>query len=192
MKYLAFLVCLSLIGCGGGRDDGPNRTSKGLVAEKIGTVDGPGACGVSNAYRVTEAAGIRFSQPATLNRKTAERVNGWLAIHAIPIIGNKGGGLVAIQVAAHYACRTRNNRRGAKLSEHAKGNAIDISAFILADGTRLTVLNDWRGRNSRIMRSLHQSACGPFGTVLGPNSDPHHQDHFHFDTADYRGGTYCR
>ena len=191
MRYLAFLVCMTLAACGG-RGDGPARSSKGLIAEPIGTINGPGACGVANALRVTEAAGVRFSQAATLNRKTAERVNSWLANHAIPIVGNKGGGLVAIQVAAHYACRTRNSRRGAKLSEHAKGNAIDISAFILADGTRLTVLNDWRGRNRGTMRRLHKSACGPFGTVLGPDADRFHQDHFHFDTADHRGGTYCR
>jgi len=99
---------------------------------------------------------------------------------------------VQIQVAAHYACRTRNNRPGARLSEHALGIAIDISAFVLADGTRLTVLNDWRGRNGQLMKRLHASACGPFGTVLGPNSDRHHQDHFHFDVAEYRNGSYCR
>jgi hypothetical protein len=100
--------------------------------------------------------------------------------------------LVAIQVASHYACRSRNGQRGARLSEHAKGNAIDISAFLLADGTRLTVLEDWDGQNSRLMRRLHASACGPFGTVLGPNADRHHQDHFHFDVADYRSGSYCQ
>ena len=99
---------------------------------------------------------------------------------------------MGITVPSHYACRTRNSQRGARLSEHAKGNAIDISAFTLADGTRLTVLGDWNGRNSRTMRRLHASACGPFGTVLGPNSDRHHRDHFHFDVADYRSGPYCR
>ena len=70
---------------------------------------------------------------------------------------------------------------------------IDISAFILADGTSLSVLGDWNGGNSRLMRQLHASACGPFRTVLGPNSDRHHRDHFHFDVAQHRGGgTYCR
>lgn len=183
---LAFSLFLALVGCGGGS----NQSSAGLVAEKIGTVSGPGACGIRDAYLVQSAAGVRLTQPAQLNLRTAEVLNAWLAREAIPIIGNRGGGLVAIQVAAHYACRTRNNRPGAKLSEHGKGNAIDISAFILADGTRLTVLNDWNGSNARVMRRLHASACGPFGTVLGPNSDRFHQDHFHFDTAN--NGPYCR
>lgn len=189
MIRAGLLVCaLVLSACGGGGDIG----SGALRAEKLGRVPGPGGCGVNNAYRVTMAGGVRLSQPATLSRKAAERLDLWMKREAIPIIGRKGGGLVEVRVAAHYACRTRNSQRGARLSEHAKGNAIDISAFILADGTRLTVLDDWNGRNSRVMRRLHASACGPFGTVLGPNSDRFHQDHFHFDVADYGYGAYCR
>ena len=191
MRLPALGFCLLLAACGGGGSS-DTLDRPGLQAEKLGRVPGPGRCGVENAYRVTSAAGVRLSQPATLNAKTAKRLDSWLRNHAVPAIGNKGGGLVAIQVPAHYACRTRNSRPGARLSEHAKGNAIDISAFVLADGTRITVLNDWSGKNSKLMRRLHKSACGPFGTVLGPNSDRHHRDHFHFDTADYRGGPYCR
>ena len=169
---------LAVPACGGG-------------AERISRVPGPGACGVTNAYRVTEAAGVKLSQPATIRLATAQQLHDWLRDRAIPIIGNRGGGLVGIQVPSHYACRTRNSRRGARISEHAKGNAIDISAFTLADGTRITVLG-WRGRDRRVLRRLHASACGPFGTVLGPDSDRFHQDHFHFDIADYRNGPYFR
>lgn len=186
-KTALFLVlAAALAACGGG---GGDIDRAGFTAEKLGNVPGPGACGVRDAYRVTEVAGVRLSQPATLGRRTLGTLDRWLRSEAIPIIGNRGGGLVAIRVPSHYACRTRNSRPGARLSEHAKGNAIDISAFILADGTTLTVLNDW---DSRVMKRLHASACGPFGTVLGPNSDRHHRDHFHFDVADYRNGSYCR
>lgn len=181
------LLALSLAACGG--DTAPIGEMR---AEKLGRVPGPGACGVENAYSVTQAAGIRLSQPATLSRPAAERLDRWLRQAAIPAIGRKGGGLVEIRVASHYACRSRNNRAGARLSEHAKGNAIDISAFVLADGTRLSVLDDWDGNESRLMRLLHASACGTFGTVLGPNSDRHHRDHFHFDVASHRSGAYCR
>ncbi|MBT8418192.1 MAG: extensin family protein [Silicimonas sp.] len=187
--HIAAALVLALAACGG---DPASDRAVGLMAEKLGRVPGPGACGVENALRVTEAAGIRLTTPATLSKRAADRLNFWLAERAVPEIGNKGGGLVAIRVASHYACRTRNSRPGARLSEHGKGNAIDISAFILADGTRLSVQDDWTGPNSRMMRRLHASACGPFGTVLGPNADRHHHDHFHFDVADYRSGSYCR
>jgi len=188
MKHLPVLMMLTLAACGGGAD---TLSRGGLVAEKIAAIPGPGGCGVPDAYRVTEAAGVKLSQAATVNGATAAQLDSWLRNHAVPIIGNRGGGLVGIQVAAHYACRTRNHRPGARLSEHAKGNAIDISAFILADGSRISV-NEWRSSNGRILKRLHASACGPFGTVLGPDSDRFHQDHFHFDIADYRSGPFCR
>ena len=188
-KSFAVVACVVLSACGGG--DGA-RSVDGMVFVKKGSVPGPGACGVSNAYEVTQAAGVHLSQPAVLTREAAETLNHWLATEAIPAFGRRGGGLAAIQVPSHYACRTRNSRPGAKLSEHAKGRAIDISAFILADGTRVSVLTEWNGDYSGIMRRLHSSACGPFGTVLGPNSDVHHRDHFHFDIAQHRGGAYCR
>lgn len=188
-RYLAVIAALTLGACGGGSD---KLGSGAFQAEKIGRVSGPGACGVEDAYSVVQAGGVRLSRPATLSRRAARQLDVWLRTEAIPEIGKRGGGLVEIRVASHYACRTRNSLPGARLSEHAKGNAIDIAAFVLADGTRLTVLDDWDGPNSRLMRRLHASACGAFGTVLGPASDRHHRDHFHFDVADYRSGAYCR
>jgi hypothetical protein len=112
---------------------------------------------------------------------------------AKPAMAKKGGGLRTVRVAAHYACRTRNNQKGEKLSEHGKGRAIDISAFKLADGTEVSVLTGWNAqRFSDAMRRMHKGACGPFGTVLGPNANRFHKDHFHFDTARYRSGSFCR
>jgi len=93
----------------------------------------------------------------------------------------------------HYACRSRNNKAGAKLSEHSKERAIDIGGFRLKNGQRFSVLKDWSGSKwSGELRKLHKSACGPFGTVLGPAANKYHRDHFHFDTARYRSGSYCR
>lgn len=184
---VAITLSFALAGCGGG--DAAQIDRAGLVAEKLGDVPGPGGCGVQDAFRVTSVAGVQLSQPATLSGRTLGALDGWLRNRAIPEIGNRGGGLVGITVPAHYACRTRNSQPGARLSEHAKGNAIDISAFTLADGSRLTVLNDW---DRSVMKRLHSSACGPFGTVLGPNSDRFHRDHFHFDVASYRSGPFCR
>ena len=33
------------------------------------------------------------------------------------------------------------------------------------------------------LRAVHQGACGVFTTVLGPNYDANHRDHFHLDLA---------
>ena len=159
----------------------------------VGAVPDRGACGIDAAVRVREVAGVSLTQEALMNCETAKALKTWVTRSAKPELRSIGGGLSRLKVAAHYACRTRNNLPGARISEHGKGRAIDISAFILRDGSQLTVLKDWSsGRGSRAMRAMHKGACGPFGTVLGPNSDRFHRDHFHFDTARYRSGPYCR
>ncbi len=132
-------------------------------------------CGIAEPVRITEVSGVRLSTPATVDCPTAQALNTWVRTGAKPAIGRTGGGLAALQVAAHYACRTRNNRPGARVSEHGRGRAIDISALVLANGQRITVLHGWRSRqNGPILRRMHASACGPFGTVLGPAADRYH------------------
>ena len=165
----------------------------GIEGETVGQVGGNGGCGIADAVRVRAVGGITLSQQALMNCSTAKALNGWVTQSAVPTVGKRGGGLSSLRVVSHYACRTRNSKRGARLSEHAKGNAIDIAGFGLSNGSEITVLTDWgRGRDGKILRQLHASACGPFGTVLGPRSDRHHRDHFHLDTASYRGGPYCK
>ncbi|MEE4118564.1 MAG: extensin family protein [Paracoccaceae bacterium] len=168
-----------------------NRAIRG---QAIPPVPGERAgCGIPEPVRITEVAGIRLSTSATVDCVTAQALHDWVERGAKPAVGSTGGGLVALQVAAHYACRTRNNRPGARVSEHGRGRAIDISALVLASGERITVLHGWRSRQTGpILRRMHAAACGPFGTVLGPEADRFHQDHFHFDTARYRSGPYCR
>lgn len=166
----------------------------GLVAAPRAPVEGPGACGVEDPIVVTQVAGVNLSRPAIMTCDTARALDRWTRAGALPTVGNRGGGLAEMTVAAHYACRTRNSRPGARISEHATGNAIDLSSFVFADGSRVTVLDGWRGaeRDRKLLRRLHGTACGLFGTVLGPASDRYHQNHFHFDVAGYRRGPYCR
>ena len=111
----------------------------------------------------------------------------------IPVIGGRGGGVARIETVAGYACRTRNSQRGARLSEHALGRAVDVAGFRFLNGEVLSVLQDWsRGSDGRILDALWRSACGPFTTVLGPNADRFHRDHFHLDVASDRRRAYCR
>jgi hypothetical protein len=123
---------------------------------------------------------------------TAIALNKWVDKTVKPTFKRRGP-VVQLQVAAHYACRTRNNQKGARVSEHGKGRAIDISGFVMADGEVVTVLKGWRKNPSqKQLKKIWRGACGPFGTVLGPNSDRYHADHFHLDTARYRTGSYGR
>jgi hypothetical protein len=161
----------------------------------IGTNAAPirnGQCGIAKPVRVTSVAGVYLKSPALVDCKTAKALSKWVEKSAKPALKRKGGGLKSLHVVASYACRTRNSQKGAKLSEHALGHAVDIAGFTLQNGEKLTVLKDWNGKHSKALRSMHKKACGTFGTVLGPKANKFHLDHFHFDTARYRNGTYCR
>lgn len=165
-----------------------------IQGETVGFVPGRlTACGIKNGVKVRSFSGVTLSQQAILDCKTAKAIKTWVNKGMKPAIGNTGGGVSQIKVAAHYACRTRNNQAGAKISEHGKGRAIDISGFKLRDGRQITLLQDWDRRDTGAMlRKMHKRACGIFGTGLGPDSDRFHKDHFHFDTARHRGGSFCR
>lgn len=167
---------------------------KGLQGEVVGKVQGRiSGCGVASAVKVRAVSGVALSQGAVMDCDTAKALKSWVDNSVVPAVGRYGGGVAKLRVAAHYVCRTRNHKPGAKISEHGKGKAIDISVIYLKNGKEISVLRDWaKGKKGRILRQVHKGACGPFGTVLGPNSDPYHKDHFHFDTARYRSGPYCR
>lgn len=166
----------------------------GLQGEAIGRVSArTSGCGVASAVRVRNVSGIALSAPAVMNCETAKALKTWVDRGMNPAFGGRGGGVRTIEIVGHYACRTRNNLPGAKISEHGKGRAIDIAGFTLRDGRKVTLLKDWgKGANGRSLRAMHKAACGPFGTVLGPEANKYHRDHFHFDTARYRSGSYCR
>ena len=70
-------------------------------------------------------------------------------------------------------------------SEHATANAIDIAGFRLADGRRLTILDDWRGTGpeATFLRQVRTGACKVYATVLSPDYNAAHRDHLHLDQA---------
>jgi hypothetical protein len=107
-----------------------------------------------------------------------------------------GSDVVRIETMGTYSCRNVNGGRSGKLSQHAFGNAVDVSAFILENGRRVSVLSGWNGKSDEraFLRRLHESACKRFGTVLGPNYNAAHANHFHFDMAKSMkdGSAYCR
>ena len=85
---------------------------------------------------------------------------------------------------ASFDCRGRNRIVGAKLSEHGKGNALDIHLLKLADGKVVGLTDPQIPRDFR--EGLRQSICARFMTVLGPGSDGYHEDHVHVDLAERR------
>ncbi|MGB3722539.1 MAG: extensin family protein [Pacificimonas sp.] len=102
-----------------------------------------------------------------------------------------GQDVVRITSYGTYSCRAINSRPGAKLSQHAYANAIDIAAFQLSDGTTIRVETGWRagGRTTAFLKYVQKSACDVFQIVIGPDGDRYHQDHLHMDMG---RGPYCK
>ena len=86
-----------------------------------------------------------------------------------------------------YSCRRLYGRSDGRWSEHATGNAIDIAGFVLADGSRISVLGDWNieggSDQARFLRQVRDGSCAMFSTVLSPEYNQAHRDHFHLDQS---------
>ena len=143
-------------------------------------------CGIADPVSITSIDGLRLSEASTMDCPTAIALNSWVQKGLRPAFG--GSEIIELKVAGHYVCRSRNNVRGAKISEHGRGKAIDIAGFVLANGEHISVHGDF----NKTMRKAHKAACGIFRTTLGPGSDGYHEDHLHFDTASRKGSAYCR
>ena len=261
-----------------GRPLEPIVDEKGCVVPAVYAIS---AVGVERAVTLTPEAELTCELADRLDRFVAETVE--------PLAADMlGSPLTGLAVAGSYVCRTRNNQPGARPSEHGKANAIDIAAFLLADGRRISIADNWTlppdgagvedpsdetghdseggdgdgaipvpvakpvdagpdnalenqtdkrgdkpvenaGKNpvdgsgqnpvenggqgtvetsvdeagktpgaaspdpaetapeEQFLRAVHAAACGPFTTVIGPDGDVHHRDHFHFDLV--RRGT---
>ena len=98
--------------------------------------------------------------------------------------------VVAIDHFGSYNCRRMYGRDAGSWSEHARANAIDIAAFRLSDGRRVSVVGDWKGNDAEaaFLRAVRDGACGLFATVLSPDYNAAHRDHLHMDQA-ARGAT---
>ncbi len=92
-----------------------------------------------------------------------------------------------------FSCRRLYGRGEGASSEHATGNAVDIAGFVLADGTRISVLGDWddEGDKGAFLRRIRDGACDSFATVLSPDYNAAHADHFHLDMSPRWSGL-CR
>ena len=126
-------------------------------------------------------------QPAPIMRcDLAATVARWIIEDVAPALDRQNTKLVSINDAESYSCRSRNHVEGAKLSEHARGNAIDIESFVLAPATRVALTSPQAGPFVTLVRA---SACARFATVLGPGSDGYHDQHIHLDLEPRRNNS---
>jgi hypothetical protein len=164
----------------------------GVTFEEMEPIDDDGACGAAAPVSVSELApGISLSPAAILNCRTAEALAKWVQEEVVPAaerhLDAEPTGLLH---ASSYVCRPRNNRPGAKLSEHALANAIDIAGIAFAEREAVAIVarSDDEAAERAFQRAIREGACEHFTTVLGPGSNAAHATHFHFDMAQRKRG----
>ena len=155
-------------------------------------VTGADGCGGSELVQLSgvtlqSGAPLALNPPAVLRCEMALAVAQWLRERVASLLDAKTGTTpVSVEVAGSYECRGRNRVKGAKLSEHATGGAIDISGFRLSDGHNLLLTSPAEPKSLRAQ--VRESACGAFTTVLGPGSDGYHETHVHLDRRERKAG----
>ncbi len=142
---------------------------------------GPGPAAGSS---VAAFGPVLVKPTATLACPIVSALDRWLAESIQPAAMRWFGSRVAeIKQISAYSCRGMNGNSRAHISEHAFGNALDIAAFTLADGRKITVKDGWKGMQEEqgFLREVQGSACENFNTVLAPGSNVYHYDHIHVD-----------
>ena len=218
-----------------------------------------GPCGLAQPIELRGIGShpyVKLDPPAAIDCKMASQLSRWFADSVQPLADTwLKSQIASIRIVGSFYCRYKSGDVPTKLDEHAKGNAIDISAFTTSTGTTVTVGQSWgstlrglllastpkaandasgatansgapqpepgqqaasRGEGadairaarlaelakrgialpkpstpeSNFIHAIHDAACNKFGTVLGPEANNDHNEHFHLDMKP-RPGSYC-
>ncbi|KTT74599.1 extensin family protein [Sphingomonas endophytica] len=153
-----------------------------------------GQCGYDDAVRL-DAGGARAVALSPAGPGVACPVAAALAIWEWDVLApaarrHFGARVTRIDHFGSYACRRLYGRDAGAWSEHATADAIDIAGFRLSDGRRISIARDWKagGRDgaakAAFLRDVRDGACQLFATVLSPDYNAAHRDHFHLDQAE--------
>lgn len=159
------------------------------LIEPLPRLIGPGPCGGSDmvrmrAIRLPDNGQIAINPPAQLRCTMAATFANFVRDDLTLIFRERR--LRSIDGTGSYECRGRNRVVGAKVSEHGKGNALDIQSVTFVDGSALVPTDLLADKALR--ETLRAAACTRFATVLGPGSDGYHEEHVHLDLAERRNG----
>ncbi|NRP74068.1 hypothetical protein ILFOPFJJ_04989 [Ensifer psoraleae] len=164
----------------------------GVVFRDVARISNGPSCGIDYPIELSGLSGGIGVKPAVkLNCQVTEAFAKWVKYELAPSSRYRyWSGVKTIKPLGGYSCRTMNSRRGNPMSEHARGNAIDVGKFILKNGKEIDVRRKgfFAFRERGLLKAVRSDSCKYFNTVLGPGSDPFHKDHFHFDLRTRKSG----
>ncbi|PWW04523.1 hypothetical protein DFR52_1011222 [Hoeflea marina] len=150
------------------------------------------SCNIDYPIELTAlSGGIEIKPAAKLNCQITEAFAQWVKNELAPSVRVRYvAGISSINQLSSYSCRTMNSVKGAAMSEHSHGNAIDVGKITLNSGTSISVRKPgfFAFREKNLLNTVRADSCKYFSTVLGPGSDVHHKDHFHFDLRQRKSG----
>lgn len=155
-------------------------------------------CGIASPIELSSIGqAIKLDPPGPMRCETALALSRWAKDMLVPAakLSMPERKITALANASTYVCRNRNSAETGKISEHAKGNAVDVSSIAFDKGEPLIMKpRDEDGTvEGAFQRTITTAACLFFKTVLSPGSDATHQDHLHLDVLERKGDyLYCR
>jgi hypothetical protein len=169
----------------------PERLARLGVTSKALPAIAEGACGAAAPLEVAGLPdGVAVSPPVTLTCRAAEALALW-SRDVVGVAADKelSAPLSRIVIGTSYQCRSQNHQQGAKLSEHAFANGIDVAGFEFHKHAAVTIGKaDPEGPEGRFADASRTGACHLFTTVLGPGANAEHADHLHLDMRDRHNG----
>ena len=166
--------------------------SMGVVFRELPPISKGNNCGIPHPIEVSRLpGGIALKPAATINCNMARNFSKWVKNELTPAVRFRYmSGVDTIRQMGAYSCRRMNSSSRNPWSEHSKGNAIDIGEIKLKSGKDIDIRKKgfFAFREKGLLKAVRSDSCKYFTTVLGPGSDPHHKDHFHFDLRSRKSG----
>ncbi|MBE3465533.1 extensin family protein [Enterobacter cloacae complex sp. I1] len=181
LRHLTPEACASLLA---------QANQKKLIRTQA-VADSGGECPLNNVVRVRDFGPVSLNGSFLASCPLALSSALFVSQQARPLTKRfTGSELTRIEHLGSFACRNIYHRPDARRSEHATAEALDIAAFRLANGERVTVLNGWKSaRTQPWLKALLAASCGYYGNGLGPEYNAAHASHFHLGM---RGFGLCR
>lgn len=170
----------------------------GAAFKPADRIDDDHGCGIDKPIVLSKILpDVAVKPEGTMRCETALALARWVRDSVIPaasVAVPENGPLTTINQASGYVCRLRNNAETGKISEHARGNAVDVASFRFAKGEAIEIKprKEDATLSGAFQRTVTASACLYFSTVLDPESDAAHENHLHLDVLKRKGGyRYC-
>nr|WP_257624785.1 extensin family protein [Enterobacter bugandensis] len=181
LRHLTPEACASLLA---------QANQKKLIRTQA-VADSGGECPLNNVVRVRDFGPVSLNGSFLASCPLALSSALFVSQQARPLTKSfTGSELTRIEHLGSFACRNIYHRPDARRSEHATAEALDIAAFRLANGERVTVLNGWKSAKTQPwLKALLAASCGYYGNGLGPEYNAAHASHFHLGM---RGFGLCR